>query len=91
LKRELTPWLSGMAHKLHPKLGELYDWAPSYWNYAIVGGLGILLNWALFILLRGFLGDIAWWIGIITAWHSNFLLSKVWVFKHETKVKEGKK
>lgn len=85
LKRDLTPWFSSLAHKIHPKIGQLYDWEPTYWNYAFVGGLGVGLNWILFILLRGFLGDIAWWIATVGAWHSNYLLSKIWVFKNEKK------
>ena len=91
MKRELTPLFSRFAHRVHPKVGQLYDWEPSYFNYAFVGGIGVLLNWALFLVLRGFVGDLAWWVATIAAWHSNYLLSKIWVFKNEKKATEQKK
>jgi len=83
MKVDLTSSLSKLAYKIHPKLGELYDWQPSYWNYAFVGGFGVLINWFIFLLLRPFLFDLAWWIGVLVAWNFNYGLSKIWVFKNE--------
>lgn len=81
--KDLTPSLSHLAHRLHPKIGQLYDWEPTYWNFAFVGGIGVLINWILFLLLRGVLGDLAWWLGVLLAWNFNYLFNKIWVFKNE--------
>ena len=69
--------------KFSLRLGKLYDWKPSYWNYALVGGVGSILNWLFFVSFRSVLGDLAWWLGLFIAWNSNYFLSKMWVFKSD--------
>jgi putative flippase GtrA len=93
LKRDLTPWFSTQAHKIHPKLGELYDWGSQYWNFAMVGAVGVVWQYLITWLLMGV--GLPWWfamaIGIFVAFNSNFVLNKSWVFKNaEAKVEENK-
>ena len=81
--KDLTPFFSKLAHMLHPTVGKLYDWQPAYWNYAFVGGLGMIINWTVWMLLG--MGQIAWWIGIFMAWNFNYLFSRYWVFRYKAR------
>ena len=76
----ITPFISKLAHKV--RLGALYDKYPSYWNYAIAGGTGVIIQYlvtGLFIALT-----FPWWaamaLGIFVAWNANYVLNKRWVF-----------
>lgn len=79
--------LYSMAHKLNPSLGKLYlrFWNPI--NYAIIGGTGVLINYAVFAIL---IPSFPWWytnaIAIAVAWFFNWInsvgpLGYLWGFR----------
>ena len=83
--KDLTKQVSLWAYKIHPKIGQLYDWSPTYWNFAFVGALGMLINWLAFTASLGLGVTLAWFLGVLVSWNFNYILNKIWVFK------EGKK
>jgi len=68
--------------KFSLRLGKLYDKSPSYWNYALVGGIGSILNLIAYLITLNVVDYFfAWLLGLIIAWNFNYFLSKLWVFK----------
>ena len=71
-------YMASLIHKGFCKIGygELYErfWNPL--NYAIIGGIGMLINWLVCISL---IGSFPWWItsalGILTGWMWNWSMS----------------
>lgn len=80
--------------KIHPKAGKIYDqlWNPI--NYAIIGGIGIIINYVVNLLLMSMVGFLlSNIIAILTAWLWNWQnsvgsLGYLWGFKEKQKKKE---
>jgi len=83
--------ISKLAYKLNPKIGKLYDslWNPI--NYAIVGGIGVLINYLFWFFLQM---SFPWWItnafAIGSAWLFNWSMSVgpfgwLWGFRERKK------
>lgn len=83
MKHSKKSFIGSLAFKLHPSIGKLYMRFSDYWNFALVGALGVvwqyLLTWLLLSL--NFPWFFAMFIGILVAWNSNYFLNKHWVFK----------
>ena len=70
-----------------PRVGEslaaVYGWNPKYFNFALVGFIGVLWQYILTWLFIGV--GLPWFIamatGIFAAFNSNFILNDRWVFK----------
>lgn len=66
-------------------LAKLYLWKPVYFNFAIVGAFGILLQYVVTWMLLTL--GLPWWaamfLGIVAAWNSNYILNKNWVFSND--------
>ena len=80
-------YISNFTHGLHSKIGNLYDkfWNPI--NYAIIGGIGVAINYAVWVALQNIF---VWWMtnafAIIVAWSWNWSMSVgpfgwLWGFK----------
>jgi len=83
--------ISKLAYKLNPKIGKLYDnlWNPI--NYALVGGIGVLINYLIWFFLQA---SFPWWItnafAIGSAWLFNWSMSVgpfgwLWGFREKKK------
>ena len=83
---------------LYRDLKKLYNWRPQYWNFALVGAVGVVLQYIITAVLMGV--GLPWFlamgIGIFAAFNSNYFFNKTWVFnskddKHNSsKPKRGK-
>lgn len=75
----ITPWISGLLGRI-PRAGAwlqrryLQFWNPV--NYALVGGIGVAINFIVWALL---IGRLPWFLtnalAIITAWSWNWAMS----------------
>lgn len=77
--------------------GKMYEQFYNPINYAIVGGIGVLINYLMFALL---IGVFPWWItnilAILTAWTWNWSMSVgpfgyLWGFQKQTVKRKKKK
>jgi hypothetical protein len=78
-----------------PQLANFYARISNPVNYAIVGGIGVGVNFMVFLLL---IGRLPWWatniIAILTAWLWNWSQSVGpcgWVWGFKPRAKPGKK
>jgi putative flippase GtrA len=52
-----------------------------YIKFLVVGGVGTVINYIIFRTLRNIIWlDIAWFIGIVIASTSNYILNEAWTF-----------
>lgn len=77
----LIGWLGKIPY-VGGHLARLYGWQPQYFNFALVGAVGVAWQYFFTWLLMGL--GFPWWfamaIGIFIAFQSNYLLNKHWVF-----------
>ena len=75
-------WL-GKIPRVGVTLRRVYEWQPQYFNFMLVGGMGVVWQYLVTWMLMGV--GFPWWfsmgVGIFVASFSNYLLSRHWVFK----------
>ncbi len=63
-------------------LAKVYEWQPRYFNFALVGATGVVIQYLFTWMLMnvGVPWFLAMAVGIFAAFNSNYWFNKVWVF-----------
>ena len=73
-----------LAYQIHPEIGRFFrehSTLLQFGEFCLVGAFGVLVNFIVFTITLPLGVYLAWFLGILVATISNFILNKKLVFK----------